>query len=927
MSDSQQEHSWIREYWQGIESGEIIVGYYVREQVSRLVSELDNPAYKIDLHESQKRINFIEKECRHSEAPFAGKPFKLLLFQKAIIEAIFAIQRWNDELGRYIRKYQEIILVLGRKNGKAIDVATDIPTPYGWKKMGELQIGDTVFAVDGTPAKIITVSPVRLDHACYRVTFEDGATILADAQHLWTVTTKKKREPFVVSTVDMLEDFAHRRKDGKGTEYKYRVPVQLPVQYPEKDLPIPPYVLGLWLGNGDSADGRITGDADDIPFEIEQIRTAGEEITSHTNMRGACERIHVKNLSVKLRAAGLLKNKHIPQDYLQSSVKQRMELLQGLMDTDGTCSKAGQCEFVQKSRNVTEGVMELLDSLGIKNTVSEHIPTIDGRKCAKVYRVQFWTDKTRPCFKLPRKYNRLKERLAERMKNKSIRNIEFVQSVPVKCIGIDHPSHLYLAGRKFTATHNTPLASAISLSEWVCGEMGTKILYGSNDYDQADLLYMATDAMREAAPKLARCTRRNQKGIFWGGRKQKSHAGKFSAQNKGSIRKLSARTSAKEGKNIKVGIVDEVHEMKDNTLIMPIKQALSTQDEPIYIEITTEGFTDNGYLDERLMTARQVLEGEVEKDNLLIFWYTQDSEEEIWRDEKSWYKSNPTLGQVKKWSFLRGMIEDARLSASTKAFVLAKDFNIKQNSAAAWLSADVIDNQETFDPKELEGQFYIGGFDYAETTDLCAAKAVFVNPWTLKKRCLGMYFIPEVKADAIIMDDNANHLNPEQKNYRAWAEKGLVTICPGTEVDPAMVSNWYVGLLLNYNCRPYKIGFDNWHAKQLKDNIESAFGPEVLERVGMDFMSLNGPMASLESDLTYKKLNYNDNEVDRWCFTNTAFKLNNVGLKMPVKVWNQAKNRIDGTLGLLTAYAAYSRFSSTYLSLQKSVVPQKSPQG
>lgn len=591
MSDSQQEHSWIREYWQGIESGEIIVGYYVREQVSRLVSELDNPAYKIDLHESQKRINFIEKECRHSEAPFAGKPFKLLLFQKAIIEAIFAIQRWNDELGRYIRKYQEIILVLGRKNGK------------------------------------------------------------------------------------------------------------------------------------------------------------------------------------------------------------------------------------------------------------------------------------------------------------------------------------------------TPLASAISLSEWVCGEMGTKILYGSNDYDQADLLYMATDAMREAAPKLARCTRRNQKGIFWGGRKQKSHAGKFSAQNKGSIRKLSARTSAKEGKNIKVGIVDEVHEMKDNTLIMPIKQALSTQDEPIYIEITTEGFTDNGYLDERLMTARQVLEGEVEKDNLLIFWYTQDSEEEIWRDEKSWYKSNPTLGQVKKWSFLRGMVEDARLSASTKAFVLAKDFNIKQNSAAAWLSADVIDNQETFDPKELEGQFYIGGFDYAETTDLCAAKAVFVNPWTLKKRCLGMYFIPEVKADAIIMDDNANHLNPEQKNYRAWAEKGLVTICPGTEVDPAMVSNWYVGLLLNYNCRPYKIGFDNWHAKQLKDNIESAFGPEVLERVGMDFMSLNGPMASLESDLTYKKLNYNDNEVDRWCFTNTAFKLNNVGLKMPVKVWNQAKNRIDGTLGLLTAYAAYSRFSSTYLSLQKSVVPQKSPQG
>ena len=580
-----EEHSWIREYWQGIESGDIIVGYYVRVQMERLVSELDNPAYKIDLQESQKRINFIERECRHSEAPFAGKPFKLLLFQKAIIEAIFAILRWNDELGRYIRKYQEVILVLGRKNGK------------------------------------------------------------------------------------------------------------------------------------------------------------------------------------------------------------------------------------------------------------------------------------------------------------------------------------------------TPLASAISLSEWVCGEMGTKILYGSNDYDQADLLYMATDAMREAAPKLARCTRRNQKGIFWGGRKQRSNTGKFSSQNKGSIRKLSARTSAKEGKNIKVGIVDEVHEMKDNTLVMPIRQGLSTQDEPLYIEITTEGFTDNGYLDERLTLAKQVLEGEAEKDNLLIFLYTQDSEEEIWRDEKSWYKSNPTLGEVKKWSFLRGMVEDARMSASTKAFVLAKDFNIKQNTAAAWLSADVIDNRDTFDVEELRGQFYIGGFDYAETTDLCAAKAVFVDPWTLQKKCLGMYFIPEVKADAIIMDENANHMNPEQKNYRAWAEQGLVTICPGTEVDPEMVSDWYISLLVNLDCRPLKIGFDNWHAKQLKDNLSDAFGAEVLEKIKMDFLSLNGPMASLESDLTYKKLSYNNNGIDRWCLGNTAFKLNSMGLKMPVKVWNRAKNRIDGTLGLLTAYAAYSRFSSNYLSLQKTVVP------
>lgn len=120
MNDNGQRqlHSWIEEYWQQIHSGEIIVCRYISLQLQKLVSEIQNPDYSIDLAESQKRIDFIENVCRHSEAPFAGKPFKLMLFQKAIIEAIFAIKVWNDELQRYTRKYQEILLLIARKNGK-----------------------------------------------------------------------------------------------------------------------------------------------------------------------------------------------------------------------------------------------------------------------------------------------------------------------------------------------------------------------------------------------------------------------------------------------------------------------------------------------------------------------------------------------------------------------------------------------------------------------------------------------------------------------------------------------------------------------------------------------------------------------------------------------------------------------------------------
>ena len=461
----------------------------------------------------------------------------------------------------------------------------------------------------------------------------------------------------------------------------------------------------------------------------------------------------------------------------------------------------------------------------------------------------------------------------------------------------------------------TPLVAAISLSEFMCGEMGTKILYGSNDFEQADLAFSATDAMREESPSMAKRTRRNQKGIFFGNPKHRKTKGKYSYQNKGSIRKISANGKNKEGRNIKVGVVDEVHEMEDDHLIMPIQQALSTQDEPLYFEITTEGFTEDGYLAHRLADAQKVLDGELDRPDWAIWWYSQDSEEEVWQDEKSWQKSNPGIGVIKKWSYLRKQVEEAKSNPSQRAFVLAKDFNIKQNSSAAWLDEATIANTETFDPEMLRGQYYIGGLDFAETTDLCSARALFEDQQTKKKYTLQMYFIPEAKADAILDDDS--QLNPERKNYREWEKQGLVVICPGAEVDAELVAGWFVDLYEHYGMMPYKIGYDNWHSKDFQEIIAENFGKEVLERIGMDFMSLSGPMRSLESDLGRNVLVYNNNEIDRWCLSNTGYKTNNIGLIMPVKKYGTSKNRIDGTLSDIICYATFNRYRSLYRDAQK----------
>lgn len=235
---------------------------------------------------------------------------------------------------------------------------------------------------------------------------------------------------------------------------------------------------------------------------------------------------------------------------------------------------------------------------------------------------------------------------------------------------------LLLAGRK---TGKTPLMAAMNLAEFFCGPKGVKILCSSNDYEQASLMFDAINAMREESVTLERVTRKNIRGIFFGNPKKPVYSGKFSYQNKGSIRKISARTVAREGRNITVGSVDEIHELGDNLSVMPIRQALSTQDEPIYGEITTEGFTEDGYLDGRLREARQALAGEIERPRWLIWLHTQDSEEEVWQDERSWEKSNPDLGVIKRRAFLRQMVEEAKQNSATRAFVLAKDFNIKQS--------------------------------------------------------------------------------------------------------------------------------------------------------------------------------------------------------------------------------------------------------
>lgn len=469
---------------------------------------------------------------------------------------------------------------------------------------------------------------------------------------------------------------------------------------------------------------------------------------------------------------------------------------------------------------------------------------------------------------------------------------------------------LLLMGRK---NGKTPFIAALVLAEWFCGEVGQKVMCASNDYEEAGLIFDCINAFREESRAVSKVTRKNIKGIFFGNPKQRKKTGKFSAQNKASIKKMSARQRALEGRNLKTVIVDEVHEMQDDTLVLPLKTSLSTQDEPLYFEITTEGTVRDGYLDRRLEHARKVLRGEESAPRWLIWLYTQDSEAEVWNNERSWQKSNPLVGIAKKWSYLRDKVDIASKSGAERAYILAKDFNIKQLSAAAWLRlADIVACNGTFELADFAKNWCICGVDLAETNDLAACTFLFMRPNDPAKYLHTMYFVTEAKAG----DNNATDspTNPEKRDYKQWAAAGLVRIIKGNVIDDDVVANYIREIYDAYHIRPLRVGYDEWHAKEFAKITAHNFGQDVMTKIKMTCESLNVPTRNVETDLQARHVNYNANEMCTWCFQNTAIRVDKKGFVMPEKIGGYIGNKIDGTMSKVIAYAALRECKSEFMA-------------
>tara|TARA_Y100000034_G_scaffold18793_1_gene20889 strand:+ start:331 stop:2715 length:2385 start_codon:yes stop_codon:yes gene_type:complete len=357
-----------------------------------------------------------------------------------------------------------VFMFASTQGGKALDVETPIPTPYGFKRMGDLALGDKVFDEVGRVCTITFVTPVLHGRACYRVEFDDGSVLVADAEHLWATQTAKQRASRLEASIVTTEDIRSGLQDYRGAA-NHSIVMPKPVQYPERVLPVPPYTLGVWLGDGLSRGARVFS-AD--PEVLESIRGEGVLVgVGRTMNEGNKSLAYTIGRTTKggndnrnpildaLRGLGVINNKHIPELYLIASVAQRTALLCGLMDTDGCCEADGRCEFSNMNERLAIGTWELLASLGIKARLKTKTARLNGKACGTAYRVMFTTNA--PVFQLPRKLSRQGGGHRGDRKNRYIWAVAPVPSRPVKCIQVDGPSRLYLAGRSCIPTHNTCL--------------------------------------------------------------------------------------------------------------------------------------------------------------------------------------------------------------------------------------------------------------------------------------------------------------------------------------------------------------------------------------------------------------------------------------------------------------------------------------
>lgn len=364
-------------------------------------------------------------------------------------------------------------LIAARGKGKAISYSTIVYTPDGYKKWEDIHIGSKLYGDDGIPTTVKEVYE-QGEIPIYKVTFKDNREAFVSKDHLWTVKYGKSLR--TVNTKWILENgFGNRIVKGKvhcPIENKCFVPINKSILIEEKQVPMDPYILGLSLGDGcirySTSNGILFSSH---PNDIIEYKTLiNRNIRNYKNNNWFIEYPNAKQIFKDLDLFDKsTADKFIPDIYKYNSEHIRLEILRGLMDTDGSVYKNG-IEFMSKSKQLAEDVLWIARSLGIKGRITSKFVSYKGER-REYFRVKLITSKV--IFKLPRKVNRIQNRETSFLKNQeefvAITDISYSHNEKAKCVVVDNDSHLFLMN-DFIVTHNSFKVASMTTRNFVLGE-------------------------------------------------------------------------------------------------------------------------------------------------------------------------------------------------------------------------------------------------------------------------------------------------------------------------------------------------------------------------------------------------------------------------------------------------------------------------
>lgn len=450
------------------------------------------------------------------------------------------------------------------------------------------------------------------------------------------------------------------------------------------------------------------------------------------------------------------------------------------------------------------------------------------------------------------------------------------------------------------------------------GEAGPEVYAVATKKDQAKIIWQEAKRMVRKSPSLLKRVRTLVSEL----------ASDF---NDGTFKALASDADTLDGPNVHCALMDEIHQWKNGRALYDIvADGITAREQPLIFMTSTAGVIREDIYDDTYEEAEKIIKGYddpdgYQDDHTICFIYELDSRAE-WTDSKCWKKANPGLGTIKSYKILADKVKKAMQNPALVKNLVCKEFNIRETSSEAWLTFEELDNRDTYllNPEEKRflwrrvdrdrvvetelpyPRYGIGGADLSSTTDLTAAKVLFMVPGCEKIFALSMYWLAESLLE--------RRVNEDKIAYDKWYDRGLLRLSPGNKVHHRYVKEWFVEVQEQLDIYIAYVGYDAWSADYWVEDMKGFFGNSAMIAVHQGKKTLSDPMKRLKNDLADKVIVYNNNPIDKWCLANTSYEEDKNGNIQPHKT-SKPTRRIDGTAALLDAYTILQDKQEEYLSL------------